>query len=848
GLALRGRVSIAGSVGGPPEAPRFALTARVRRLALRGVGLGDVTMRTDFADERLKLDLRVRGGLVEQMHVGLAAGLHLDLRAGEVAPRWAPPPRVDLQLDRLDLARAAAFAPGLAMAGRLDAKGRFAGAKASGRLDMTGRSLLFQAHAIGDLDVALGNDGRTLDAAVTLASPLADRVAVTAKVPVEVALDRGAARWRSDAAHALEVTLAGLRLPDVMAAVGGPPVDGVVDLSLGVDGPATRPAVQVQTQARSLAWQTLTVGDLDAKAAVRDGKATVEVGLTGPLAESLRLTAYAPVRLAPLGRKPVDWNAAGPHGLDFDLVGVQLADFKEFHHQEGLAGRVDVSADLEGSAVTPRLEVQVTAREARYADRPAGDLVVTTLVDPQTARLGLRWQAPGEARVQLDAEVPVALAPTEGMVAWRSEASHRLDLTVAGLDRAALAPFVSVPPRVEPRVDLKLQAAGNERDFNVTADLGGTVGLPEAGLVPLTGRIELSPTAQMIRLSSPLVGQPLEVQVDAEAPVAALRDGTASVLDIPFVVKLALPEFDIAALAPLMPPGLYQPRGALTLRVDASGTAAAPQLDAEVRLTDGALTLVDLNQHLNHVQLDVGITADKATLRKLEARSGKGRLSGKGEVAREGDGARGQVRIDLSQWPILKPGVPRGVIKGRIDTELALAKSAVDVKVAIRDMGLRLIGSNVPAPKPVARNENIERTDLPQKAVTEEKSAGNLRVIVELVDPIYIRGAGADMQWDGRLVLGATEGNSEVEGALRSVEGSFGLLGREFILTHGRVYMPKGGGNMPYLDVIATCQVDEYEVTATIRGKPTRPTLELSSDPPLPDYAVLSLLVIGAPD
>lgn len=53
---------------------------------------------------------------------------------------------------------------------------------------------------------------------------------------------------------------------------------------------------------------------------------------------------------------------------------------------------------------------------------------------------------------------------------------------------------------------------------------------------------------------------------------------------------------------------------------------------------------------------------------------------------------------------------------------------------------------------------------------------------------------------------------------------------------------------MPYIDVVATTDVDEYTITTSIRGNVERPVLEFKSEPPLPDYQILTVLVTGAPE
>jgi translocation and assembly module TamB len=51
----------------------------------------------------------------------------------------------------------------------------------------------------------------------------------------------------------------------------------------------------------------------------------------------------------------------------------------------------------------------------------------------------------------------------------------------------------------------------------------------------------------------------------------------------------------------------------------------------------------------------------------------------------------------------------------------------------------------------------------------------------------------------------------------------------------------------PVLNVEATSQIDQYEVTIDFTGPASRLTLSYRSDPPLPDSDIVALLALGSP-
>jgi autotransporter translocation and assembly factor TamB len=72
-------------------------------------------------------------------------------------------------------------------------------------------------------------------------------------------------------------------------------------------------------------------------------------------------------------------------------------------------------------------------------------------------------------------------------------------------------------------------------------------------------------------------------------------------------------------------------------------------------------------------------------------------------------------------------------------------------------------------------------------------------------------------------------------------------LGNRFDIQTGVITLPPDEATVdPYLNVVATTDTDEGMVTATVRGRASKPALDLSSDPRMRESEIFTLLVTGS--
>src|SRR6185369_5332396 len=122
-----------------------------------------------------------------------------------------------------------------------------------------------------------------------------------------------------------------------------------------------------------------------------------------------------------------------------------------------------------------------------------------------------------------------------------------------------------------------------------------------------------------------------------------------------------------------------------------------------------------------------------------------------------------------------------------------------------------------------------------------------LDLAVQLGDDVMVRRSDARIDLGGRLqVTKASGGPLQVNGVVRLVRGWATFQSRRFTLEPSAIRFD-GAPTAPTLDLTATSRAGSYEVEVHVSGRPDKPVLGLTSEPPLSESDVLAVLLFGAP-
>ncbi|MDR1921311.1 MAG: translocation/assembly module TamB domain-containing protein [Candidatus Adiutrix sp.] len=786
---------------------------------LRLSGRADYQREDDWAESPLRVDLSASLTDLSVLIPGLAGSLTARFAGAGVA---AENMTADLALESPALARGASrlehVSARLTASGRISRPGALAGGEAPGALlvDLSGLATAAVGSSPGgpgrlsaEWSFTADGDGyqaeaKNLTGAVAGAT-FAGRGALAAglnPVPPNGAISAEIKDWTYLAA------LSGLELSGAPARL---------EAGFGNDGAGSaRAALQLpllQLQSDGLDRLTLNEVEISLKADDIFEKSGLE------LTASLGAGRAGPARWASGGLRA----AESSFSLTLDRLG--LAD-RGGAASDGL--RAAGTYDLAASAVSLKsLELSLAQSGLKLTEpfqiNPTQNLIgpLKVALKPSglvSARADL---APGARRLEAEiAALPYSIfqpfsdfALPEGQVE-----SFKAVLTET---EAGPTGYFSLAARVAPDLPASL-AAGSRRRFSAALTLDGVV---EAGARPLlrgAGRIQTDGGGGELSFRLPLA-----------AGGAGLRPRPAPLGSIEAKADWSGPVAQLWRLAG-QPDRFLSGRAAA--QIEASGPLAAPRLSGALFLAGGRYVDNVLGLLIRDIALEAHVRPGRPFVAALEARGGRGGglLA---EVALSEDLSSLEAKGELSGFnPFTRDDLSLN-LSGRLAAAGSPAAPEIKADLTVNRGELNLVT--------VLGGASVRKLDLGGEDMEKAGAGPSLNVAVSAPNQFFIRGFGLDSEWQGRLHIGGAAARPSLAGEVSPVRGYLEIFSKEFELSGGEISFAGGAEIDPDLNLELTNAGPE--ITAVIRadGRASRPTLTLSSRPPLPREEVLSQVLFG---
>jgi len=302
-------------------------------------------------------------------------------------------------------------------------------------------------------------------------------------------------------------------------------------------------------------------------------------------------------------------------------------------------------------------------------------------------------------------------------------------------------------------------------------------------------------------------------------------------------------EGEIADLAGLFLPATAYLAGQMEADVRISGEVPDPDLSGEVTLTGGQLQSGSYGTSLQDITLTARMDRSELVLETLSLRDGRsGQASGSGRFTLVDGHYEGEARVDMSSMRLL--ALP--------DLEMTLSG---ETRLLADSRGWHVSGvSTIDRLQvtPVTRggvnivDVEVSEINLPDGRVVSARRGPVifLDYRIEAEDGVLVSGPGYEAEWSIELALAGTTGKPRISGSATLIDGVAYLVGRPFELTSGSVLLdgPVQGAEV---NLVARHQAPDITVEATISGTPADPTLEMTSDPSLPEDEILARLLFG---
>ena len=454
-----------------------------------------------------------------------------------------------------------------------------------------------------------------------------------------------------------------------------------------------------------------------------------------------------------------------------------------------------------------------------------------------------------------------------------STADQPLVVTAERLQLADINKLLLGTRRIEGVLDATANLRGSIDNPVVEANLGVTGGSIE-GTAFESLRAHAALASHSLALTAKLVQSGANaLDISGHVPVGGGEAGS----DAPIDLSVKSTPIDLG-LAQMLTAEVTKITGTAELDLRVTGTIPKPQVDGTVRMTGGGFMLPATGVSYQALSADLAFVANRLTIKTLNiadhgghtlratgnldvlgdasARSVDVRIAGNGFQVLDNDMGQVQVNADLRINGDLAGPAINGrltVDRGRLEVDRILDRTT---KNAYSETPQEALTAEVPAGANVEAKADAQPAAKPAPSFADRIAVS---LSIELPDNLVMRGrdlrvGGAGMGLgDMNIITGGTleirkpaGGTVAVVGDLEVIRGTYSFQGRRFDVQRGSDVRFAGQQvSNPFLNLSAEREVSGVTTLVHVRGQAQRPEITLSSEPPLDQAEILSLIVFG---
>lgn len=585
------------------------------------------------------------------------------------------------------------------------------------------------------------------------------------------------------------------------------PVTGKVNLSLEVNGTRAEPEGQGSLHLYDATMQGKAVQQLDTKFSLLGSQVSLQ---------EIRVI-YLDAEVS--GSGTYDFSS---RAFRFDLRGhnFDLASIPGLRASPlPLAGRVDFDAQAFGTPEAPVINATLQLHQLFIGGQHVGDYVFNATTQ------GANLQLHGRSQFQ-QAELNI-----DGSVLLREQWPANLDLQFNHLDvdpllRVYLGNHVTGNSEAAGEVQLHGPLL-QPRELQVTSNISDFFAELEHIQIRNESPIRLAFAEQNLSVQQlHLHGQ------DTDLTVA----GTANFADPQPLALHAEGHVNMALLHSFNSD--FNSSGSFAINVGLGGTISHPSWQGSLLIAGGSIQYSDLPSALSDIKGKLVFNQDRLQIDTLTARVGGGTVTFGGYATVY----HRQLSFDLSlAGQDVRLRYPQGV-SSMTDAQLhwsgTLAGSTITGNATLTkltltpgfDFGSYLVSS-------------AQTVSLPQTNPLLSRIALDLHIVT--TPELQMQTASLRLSGDADLHLRGTAAKPVLLGRADVIEGQIYFNGAKYRLERGDITFTNPVTTTPFLDLQASTQVRDYEITLTINGQIDKLKLNYRSEPPLPQADIVSLLAVG---
>lgn len=370
----------------------------------------------------------------------------------------------------------------------------------------------------------------------------------------------------------------------------------------------------------------------------------------------------------------------------------------------------------------------------------------------------------------------------------------------------------------------------------------GHVHLAANGLRARSGPARAAPPANITAIAT-LDGS--NAQIDARLVAGQSHLALAGGAPLTATGSLALKAtgmLDLGLANPILTASGRRVRGEMTLDLSISGSVTAPSVAGGVQLANGEVQDFTTGVHLTDIAARIQGNGSTLSITQFSAKAGAGTIDIAGTVGVMQPG----LPLDLTITAHDARPLASDMISATIDANLtirgqAAAQLAVGGTVHVQRAEFRIPER---LPTAIAVLPVSKPGQKPPPPATASSIALNLTI--DAPQEVFVRGRGLDAEFGGSMRITGTATAPVTVGALHLRRGSLSIAGHTLDFTEGTIAFNGGSLTDPSLSLVATSSTATVTATLTIGGTAQKPTITLTSVPPLPQDEVLAQLLFGS--
>jgi len=667
------------------------------------------------------------------------------------------------------------------------------------------------------------------------------------------------------------------RVEDVVRALGrSDPVSGIASGEIELLGTADDPRLTLTFNGKALRYRELPPADVVFSTSSDEG-GKIRSRLELAVADSKSTVAVrTPLTLGGVLKRPPTSDSVMAMALavdadihDFPLALLQQAELIE----QDIRGKLSATAAVQGTVSSPSGKVTLAVAQGALGAAPPVDASLVATATSTGIQVSINAQQERRRLLDATASLNAAIANLKDMeTVAGTPLTVKLTLGPLTLDElrhwSGSEPERGVTP-VKGVLHADLAISGTLRDprvsFRSEVDQLSAehVGIGKAQLdysyasarSDLTANVTTSGGALQIKGNTRL-------DLSYPSVTKSLSYGSA-----PLDVSLQANEFELGFLSGISPT-VRTIGGKLRASATIQGTVAVPKIQGQLEWSQGQLAVLGYGEYQN-IHLQVEGTEQKIQLKELLAKSGGGQLKLVANADRSGSKLSLTGNANLDKFPIISDDQLLATVSARATIEGEMTPQLINIR------RLQIPEAHVELPD--TKRKDLQKLDLPDDIVLvrngkpldkgklkkappsqgvggagveppQQQAVRQITIAVDAPRNLWVK--SSDLNVEAGLAEGFHVEVAQavaIFGQVNILRGRVDVLGRRFDFQKDSDIRFGGPPTTPYVNVtvLHNNESEQVKVYITVRGQGKDVTIKPSSEPPLSETEIYTLIATG---